>query len=54
MEIWAGMFPRCSKRLYYGPSEGDSDGDGQDGGGRANGGLICVDMDGPTILSHVR
>ena len=48
------MFPRCSKMLYCGPNEGDSDGDAQDGGGRADGGLICVDIGGSTILSCVK
>jgi hypothetical protein len=37
MEIWAGMFPRCSKMLYCGPNEGDLDGEGCDGGGHADG-----------------
>ena len=54
MEIWAGVFSTCSKMLYSGPNEGDSDGDARDGGGRADGGLICVDTGGPAILSHVR
>ena len=39
--------------LYCGPNEGDSDGDAQDRGGFADGGLICVDTGGPAILSHV-
>ena len=54
MEIWAGVFPRCSKMLYCGPNEGDFDGDARDGGGRADGGRICVDTGGPAILSHVQ
>ena len=40
--------------LYYGPNAGDLDGDAQDGGGCADGGLICVDIGGPAILSHVQ
>ena len=39
--------------LYYNPNEGDSDGDAQDGGGHADGGLIFVDIGGVAILSHV-
>lgn len=54
MEIWAGVFPRCSKMLYCSPNEGDLDGDAHDGGGHANGGLICVETGGPTILSCTR
>ena len=52
MEIWAGVFPRCSKMLYCGPNERDSDGDSHEGGGCAGGGLTCVDTAGVEILSH--
>ncbi len=48
MEIWAGMFPRCSKMFYYGPNEDDFDGDALDGGG-----LDDAKIGGPTILSKV-
>ena len=40
--------------LYCIPNEGDFDGDAQDGGGHVDGGLICVDIGGPAILSRVR
>ena len=40
--------------LYYGPNEGDFDGDARDRGGHANGDRICIDIGGPTILSRVR
>ena len=53
MEIWAGVFPRCSKMLYCGPNEGVSNGDSRDGGGHVDGGLIGVDTNGPAILSLV-
>ena len=43
------MFPRCSKMLYCGPNEGDSDGDSLDGGG-----LDGADTGGPAILSRVQ
>ena len=54
MEIWAGIFPRCSKMLYCGPNEGDFDGDARDGGGHVNEGQFGVDTDGPAILSLIR
>ena len=49
MEIWTGVFPRCSKMLYCGPNEDDSDGDALSGGG-----LDGAQIGGPTILSRVR
>ena len=48
MEIWACMFPRCSKMLYCGLDEDDFDGDSLGGGG-----LDGADMGGPAILSRV-
>ena len=41
------MFPRCSKMLYCGVDEDDSDGDALDGGG-----LDGVGTSGPAILSQ--
>ena len=49
MEIWDGMFLRCSKMLYCGPNEGDFDGDVLDGGD-----LDGADTGGLVILSQVR
>ena len=46
MEIWVGVFPRCSKILYCGPNGGILDEGTLDGGG-----LDGVDIDGPAILS---
>ena len=54
MEIWARVFPRCSKMLYCGPNEGDYDGEAQDGGGYVGGSLHCVDIGGPAILSQAQ
>lgn len=54
MEIWAGVFPRCSRMLYCDPNECELDGDARDGGGCASGGLTYEDIDGETILSWVR